>query len=58
VLKDEAIREAAEIASSEADPMTDPHASADYRRKMVKVLVRRAIVAAKQQLERKSNGKA
>ena len=57
VLKDEAIREAAEIASSEADPMTDPHASADYRRKMVKVLVRRAIVAAKQQLERKGNGK-
>jgi CO/xanthine dehydrogenase FAD-binding subunit len=58
VLKDEAIREAAEIAASEADPMTDPHASADYRRKMVKVLVRRAIVAAKQQLEGKSNGKA
>src|SRR5499433_238727 len=58
VLKDEAIREAADIASSETDPMTDPHASADYRRKMVKVLVRRAIVAAKQQLERKGNGKA
>jgi CO/xanthine dehydrogenase FAD-binding subunit len=38
--------------------MTDPHASADYRRKMVKVLVRRAIVAAKQQVERKGNGKA
>ena len=56
VLKDEAIREAAEIASSEAEPMTDPHASADYRRKMVKVLVRRAIVAAKEQMERKGNG--
>jgi carbon-monoxide dehydrogenase medium subunit len=58
VLKDEAIREAAEIASSEAEPMTDPHASADYRRKMVKVLVRRAIVAAKEQMERKGNGQA
>jgi aerobic carbon-monoxide dehydrogenase medium subunit len=58
VLKDEAIREAAEIAASEADPMTDPHASADYRRKMVKVLVRRAIVAAKEQMERKGNGQA
>jgi CO/xanthine dehydrogenase FAD-binding subunit len=58
VLNDEAIREAAEIASSETDPMTDPHASADYSRKMVKVLVRRAIVAAKQQVERKGNGKA
>jgi len=58
VLKDEAIREAAQIASSEAEPMTDPHASADYRRKMVKVLVRRAIVAAKEQMERKGNGQA
>lgn len=58
VLKDESIREAAQIASSEAEPMTDPHASADYRRKMVKVLVRRAIVAAKEQMERKGNGQA
>jgi aerobic carbon-monoxide dehydrogenase medium subunit len=58
VLKEEAIREAAEIASSEAEPMTDPHGSADYRRKMVKVLVRRAIVAAKEQMERKGNGQA
>jgi carbon-monoxide dehydrogenase medium subunit len=58
VLKDEAIRGAAEIAATEAEPMTDPHASADYRRKMIKVLVRRAIGAAKEQMERKSNGQA
>jgi carbon-monoxide dehydrogenase medium subunit len=55
---DAAMREAAEIASSEADPMTDPHGSADYRRKMVKVMVRRAISAAIEQSERNGNGKA
>jgi carbon-monoxide dehydrogenase medium subunit len=58
VLTDEAIREAGELASSEADPMTDPHGSAEYRRKMVKVLVRRAITAAMEQMERNGNGKA
>ena len=57
-LNDAAIREAAEIASAEADPMTDPHGSAEYRRKMVKVLVRRAISAAMEQPERNGNGKA
>jgi carbon-monoxide dehydrogenase medium subunit len=57
-LNDAAIRETAEIASSEAEPMTDPHGSAEYRRKMVKVLVRRAILAAIEQSERKGNGKA
>jgi aerobic carbon-monoxide dehydrogenase medium subunit len=57
-LTDATIREAAEIASSEADPMTDPHGSAEYRRKMVKVLVRRAISAAMEQSERNGNGKA
>jgi len=57
-LTDAAIREAAEIASAEADPMTDPHGSADYRRKMVKVMVRRAISAAIEQSERNGNGKA
>lgn len=58
VLNDAAIREAGEIASSESDPMTDPHGSADYRRKMVKVLVRRAISAAIEQSERNGHGKA
>ena len=57
-LTDAAIREAAEIAASEAEPMTDPHGSAEYRRKMVKVFVRRAIAAAKEKLERNGNGKA
>ena len=58
VLNNEAIRAAAEIAASETDPISDPHASADYRRKMVKVLVRRAVVAALQQAERNGHGKA
>lgn len=49
-LSDEAIREAGEIAASEADPMTDPHGTADYRRKMVKLFVRRALTGALQQL--------
>jgi carbon-monoxide dehydrogenase medium subunit len=58
VLSDEVIREAGELAAAETEPMTDPHASADYRRKMVKVLVRRAIAAAMAQFERNGNGKA
>ncbi len=58
VLSSEVIRAAAEIAASEADPMGDPHGSADYRRKIVKVLVRRAIAAAMQQAERNGHGKA
>jgi aerobic carbon-monoxide dehydrogenase medium subunit len=56
-LTDEAIGMAAEIAASEAEPMSDPHASADYRRKMVKVLVRRALAAAIEG-ERNGHGKA
>ena len=58
VLNQKAIRAAAEIAASEADPMTDPHGSAEYRRKMVKVLVRRAIAAVLEQPERNGHGKA
>jgi len=57
-LTDASIREAAEIAAAEADPMTDPHGSADYRRKMVKVMVRRAISAAIEQSERNGHGEA
>jgi carbon-monoxide dehydrogenase medium subunit len=41
--EDAAIRVAAEIASRECQPITDIRASADYRREMVKVLVKRAI---------------
>jgi carbon-monoxide dehydrogenase medium subunit len=58
ILDDGAIREAGEIASSEAEPMNDPHGSAEYRRKMIKVFVRRALAAAIEQLERTGNGKA
>jgi len=57
-LTDEAIRAAAEIAASETEPMSDPHASADYRRKMIKVLVRRAIAAAMGRAETEGYGKA
>ena len=57
-LTDEAIGAVAEIAASEAEPMSDPHASADYRRKMVKVLVRRALAAAIEGGERNGHGKA
>ena len=58
MLSPELMREAGEIAASEAEPMTDPHASADYRTKMVKLLVRRAMAAATGQMERNGNGKA
>ncbi len=40
---EEAIQEAAEVASRECVPITDLRASAEYRREMVKVLVKRAI---------------
>jgi carbon-monoxide dehydrogenase medium subunit len=57
-LNDEAIREAGEIAASEAEPATDPHGTADYRRKMIKVFVRRALIAALQQIEGDGHVKA
>jgi aerobic carbon-monoxide dehydrogenase medium subunit len=51
VINGQALREAGELAAAEAEPMTDPHATADYRRKMIKVFVRRAIGAALDQVE-------
>lgn len=57
-LTDEAIGAATEIAASEAEPMSDPHASAEYRRKMIKVLMRRALAAAIEGGERNGHGKA
>lgn len=50
VLRDEAIREVGEIAASEADPISDPHGTAEYRRKMIKLFVRRAVTGALQQI--------
>jgi CO/xanthine dehydrogenase FAD-binding subunit len=41
-----AFREAGEIAAQEIDPDSDLHASADYRRRVAAVLVRRALVEA------------
>jgi carbon-monoxide dehydrogenase medium subunit len=41
-ITDTALREMGEIASTECDPMDDNRGSSDYKREMVKVLVRRA----------------
>jgi carbon-monoxide dehydrogenase medium subunit len=48
-LTDTVLRDAAEAASAESDPMEDNRGSADYKREMVKVMVRRA---AQQALQR------
>jgi aerobic carbon-monoxide dehydrogenase medium subunit len=44
-LTDAAVRAAAEAASREADPLSDLMGSADYRREMVRVWVRRLLMA-------------
>jgi carbon-monoxide dehydrogenase medium subunit len=41
-LSDDLLREAGEVAAGEVDPMDDNRGSADYKRDLVKVLVRRA----------------
>jgi carbon-monoxide dehydrogenase medium subunit len=46
VLNDALLAEAGEVASAEADPPADVHGSAEYRREMVKVFVRRAATKA------------
>jgi CO/xanthine dehydrogenase FAD-binding subunit len=48
-ITDDLLAEAGEIASSEADPPVDVHGTAEYRREMIKVFVRRA---AQRALER------
>jgi aerobic carbon-monoxide dehydrogenase medium subunit len=45
-LSDELIETAAAAAAAMADPLSDAHASADYRKKMVRVFVARAIKQA------------
>jgi CO/xanthine dehydrogenase FAD-binding subunit len=44
-LTDAAIRAAAEAAATEADPLSDLMGSADYRREMIRVWVRRVLTA-------------
>ena len=46
VLDAETARAAGEMAATEVDPPSDPHAGAGYRRKMVSVFVRRALLQA------------
>ena len=53
VINDALIAEAGEAASAEADPPSDVHGSAEYRREMVKVFVKRA---ARKALERAKAG--
>jgi aerobic carbon-monoxide dehydrogenase medium subunit len=50
VINDAALRNMAEVAVTEVDPMDDNRGSADYKREMVKVLVRRAAQEALQRL--------
>lgn len=45
-INDDSINEAANIASEEAEPESDIHASAKYRKKMVKVFVNRGLISA------------
>ena len=49
-LSDDLLREAGEVAAREIDPMDDNRGSADYKRDLVKVLVRRAAEQAIQRL--------
>ena len=58
VLDEETARAAGATASTEVDPGSDPHASADYRRKMVAVFVRRALLQAAEQIEENGHGAA
>ena len=44
-LTDRAVRAAAEAAAEEADPLSDLMGSADYRREMIRVWVRRLLIA-------------
>jgi carbon-monoxide dehydrogenase medium subunit len=47
-INEDLLTEASEVASKEADPPSDVHATAEYRREMVKVFVRRATKRALQ----------
>ena len=47
-LSDRAIREAADAAAAEAEPLSDLMGSADYRRQMIRVWVRRLLTALRE----------
>ena len=47
-INEDLLTEAGEVASKEADPPSDVHASAEYRREMVKIFVKRAAKRALQ----------
>lgn len=51
---DDLFAEAGQVASSEANPISDLRASADYRKKMVSVLTRRALKSAWEQLRERA----
>src|SRR5215471_18346575 len=50
-INEPALREMGEIASTEVDPMDDNRGSAEYKRELVKVLVRRAAAEALKMIE-------
>ena len=56
-VKAEALREAAEKAKRAVDPVSDFRGSADYKKEMAGVFVRRALEAALGNLPKKSKGK-
>lgn len=51
-LNDDVIDEAARAAAAMSDPISDAHASAEYRRKMARLFVRRAIHQAMREAKR------
>lgn len=56
-LGEELLREAAKAAAEEASPIADQRASAEYRREMISVLVRRALASALAEGEGKREGR-
>lgn len=52
-LDDEAIREAASLAAEDREPLSDIHASSEYRRHLAQVMTRRAIQEALQSVTKR-----
>jgi carbon-monoxide dehydrogenase medium subunit len=52
VINDQILKEAGEAASGESDPPSDVHASAEYRKEMIRVFVRRAAARALEKAKR------